>query len=319
MPPVETRLELARRTLLALGTDASELPPKLGVHPRQTGAHTGAMPALLRDADESGAADLVGMKWVTAFPGNGARGLPGVHATVILSDPMTGAPIAILDGAPLTAQRTAAVSGVALQEWWPAGSGTTAVTIVGAGVQGAAHVEVLAQVAPGCRLTIADRHAERATALAEVARDRSGTGGGFAEVVTSDDINGAIAGADVVLTMVSFGVERQAVAADNFERAALVVCVDYDMLVPAQVVTSARLFLVDDIPQFDATRSDTIFVGYPQPDASIGEALRGQAPALRGSGPVVVNHLGVGLADIVFADAILRRALELGLGLELPR
>lgn len=317
MPPAEERLELARRTLLALGTDAAELPPKLGVHPRQPGAHTAAMPALLRGEGASATGDLIGVKWVTAFPGNGALGLAGVHATVILSEPTTGVPIAILDGAPITAQRTAAVSGVALQEWWPAVSGTAAVTIIGAGVQGAAHVEVLAHVAPGCQLTIADRHAERAKALAEAARQSGGAG--FADVVPSDDIEGAIAGADVVMTMVSFGAQQQTVAAACFERAALIVCVDYDTLVPADVVTRSRLFLVDDIPQFEATRSATVFAGYPHPDASIGQVLRGQMPALRGSGPVVVNHLGVGLADVIFADAILRRAIKMGLGMDLPR
>jgi ornithine cyclodeaminase/alanine dehydrogenase-like protein (mu-crystallin family) len=34
---------------------------------------------------------------------------------------------------------------------------------------------------------------------------------------------------------------------------------------------------------------------------------------------VVVSHLGVGLADVVFGDAILRRAAKAGLGVELPR
>jgi hypothetical protein len=34
---------------------------------------------------------------------------------------------------------------------------------------------------------------------------------------------------------------------------------------------------------------------------------------------MIVNHLGVGLADVVFADAILRRAIDMGLGIELPR
>ena len=47
MPPVRERLDLARRTMIALVADA-ELPPKLGVHPRPKASHTAAMPALLR-------------------------------------------------------------------------------------------------------------------------------------------------------------------------------------------------------------------------------------------------------------------------------
>ena len=74
MPPVEDRIALARRTMIAL-VDSAELPPKIGVHPRQPAAHTAAMPALLRESEQSGVADLLGVKWVTAFPGNRAPGI----------------------------------------------------------------------------------------------------------------------------------------------------------------------------------------------------------------------------------------------------
>ena len=313
-PPLEERLELARRTLVALVADA-DLPPKLGVHPREPAAHVAAMPALLRGANASGAADLMGVKWVTAFPENRARGLPGVHATVILSDATTGLPLAVLDGAPITAERTAAVSGVALREWWPTTSTPVRVALIGAGVQGMSHVAVLAHLGQIGTLTIVDRHQQRAEELAAQARAMRI----LADVSATSDVEPAVAAADVVLTMVSFGEQHQGVAAAAFARARLIVAVDYDMCVPAAVVSDASGFYVDDVAQFEATRSDTSFVGYPQPDASIGQALLGQAPAPRTSGPVVINHLGVGLADVVFADAIVRRAVRLGLGRELPR
>ncbi len=270
-----------------------------------------------------GADDLLGVKWVSAFPGNRATGLAAIHALVVLNDATTGVPVAILDGGPITAQRTAAVSGVALREWWPRTDAPTRVTLVGAGVQGESHVHVLAHVAPGCALTIVDKHAERAEELAS----HAGDAGVFAEVTSSSDTAEAVADADVLLTMVSFGPERQHLPADVFRRAQLIVSVDYDMCVPAAVVAGARLFLTDDIAQFEATRTDIVFAGYPRPDASIGQALTGSVTAHRGrghaaggnNGPIVVNHLGVGLADVVFADAIVRRAAEMGLGTELSR
>jgi ornithine cyclodeaminase/alanine dehydrogenase-like protein (mu-crystallin family) len=315
MPAVDERIELARRTMTAL-VDAADLPPKLGVHPRQPAAHTAAMPALLRAADATGADDLLGVKWVTAFPGNRALGLPAVHATVVLNDATTGEPVAILDGAPITAQRTAAVSGVALREWWPQLDGPARVGLVGAGVQGVAHLDVLAAVAPrGARLVIADRHLDRAEALAAMARATAA----FDGVVATDLPSDAVEGAHVVLTMVSFGSDRQSIPAEAFAAAKLIVAVDYDMCVPASIVSGLAAFLTDDIAQFEATRTDEVFAGYPRPDASIGQALLGQAPAHRGRGPIVVNHLGVGLADVVFADAIVRRAADLGLGTDLPR
>ena len=47
MPPLVERLALAERTMRALG-ETAEMPPKIGVHPRQPGSLAHAMPALLR-------------------------------------------------------------------------------------------------------------------------------------------------------------------------------------------------------------------------------------------------------------------------------
>jgi ornithine cyclodeaminase len=54
-----------------------------------------------------------GVKIINIAPGNGARGLPGLHASYLLHDAETGVPLALLDGTVLTARRTAAVSALA--------------------------------------------------------------------------------------------------------------------------------------------------------------------------------------------------------------
>src|ERR687895_262278 len=88
MPPVADRLDLAERTMTALVADA-ELPPKIGVHPRPVGSFAHAMPAALRPVDagpgDNTSRDLLGIKWVTGFQDNRVRGLPAIHAVVILS------------------------------------------------------------------------------------------------------------------------------------------------------------------------------------------------------------------------------------------
>ncbi|WP_413762369.1 ornithine cyclodeaminase family protein [Variovorax sp. Varisp41] len=55
-------------------------------------------------------AGFLGIKTINIFPGNGARGLPGLHATYVLYDARTGVPLALMDGDELTAHRTAAAS-----------------------------------------------------------------------------------------------------------------------------------------------------------------------------------------------------------------
>lgn len=311
MPAPPDQLKLASRTLRALVRDA-DLPAKIGVHPRPEGSFGDAMPAWLRGSTDDGSADLLGIKWVTGFPNRPATGVPAIHATLLLTDATTGEPRAILDAAGITAVRTAAVSGVAIEHWAPrASAGPLTVGLVGAGVQGASHLAMLAGVLPGCRVSIHDRDADRATALAVRARE-SGT---FGVVTTSDTAVEAIEGADVVITMVAFGPVRQSLPAAAFARAGLVITVDYDMCLPATVASSASLFLTDEMGQFLAKRSGGLFMGYPEPAAIMGERFDRPRP----EGQVVVCHLGVGLTDVIFGDAILRRAERLRLGMLLPR
>jgi ornithine cyclodeaminase/alanine dehydrogenase-like protein (mu-crystallin family) len=319
MPAVEDRLRLAELTMTALARPgASELPSKIGIHPRPEASFAHAMPAHLRA--EAPERDLVGMKWIAGFGTNGARGLPAMNAVVVLNDPATGVPVAVLDAGPLTAQRTAAISGVAIRHFGPAapagGGGTGAnVALIGAGAQGHAHVPVIAAVLPGSTLHLFDRHPERATALADEARGTAGIDG----VVVHDDARAAVEAGDVVITAASFtsSDRRQAMTNAWLRAGATVVPVDYATMCAAEVARDAAVFLVDHREQFLANREAGNFDGYPDPTATIGEAIL--AGTARPPGRVVITHLGVGLADLVFADVVVRTAIEAGRGTTLPR
>lgn len=308
MPVMSQQLSLAERTLRALDGDA-DLPAKIGVHPRPAASFGHAMPAWARGAGPD--TDLLGIKWVTGFPANRDLGLPAIAATLLINDATTGRLRAILDAGGITARRTAAVSGVAVRRWAPErDSVPLTVGLVGAGVQGDSHVSVLSHVLPGCRLVIHDRDGERAAALAARARDLAA----FQEVATAASATEAIRGSDVAVTLIAFGPHRQQVPAAAFDGCRLIVAVDYDMCLPAMVVNEASLFVVDELGQFLANRSGAVFAGYPDPAGTIGAWLDRPTP----QGRVVVTHLGVGLADVVFGDAILREAQEHGLGTLLP-
>jgi ornithine cyclodeaminase/alanine dehydrogenase-like protein (mu-crystallin family) len=314
MPGLDERLALAERTMIALVADA-ELPAKIAIHPRPDASFVHAMPAHLRGADPSGVDDLVGMKWVAGYPGNIQVGLPAIHAVVVLNDAATGLPIAILDGGPITAMRTAAVSGVAITRYAPPVSGRPPrAALIGAGVQGRSHLAVLGRTLPGVGLRIFDRDPERARALCTEAAATPG----IAEAQVAADARSAVAAADVVVTAASFGPVRQVMTRDWLAPDALVVPVDYATYCAAEVARDASLFLVDHRDQFLANREAGLFEEYPDPAATIGEALIAGTPR-PGNGRVVVTHLGVGLADVVFGSAILRRAETFGLGTMLTR
>jgi ornithine cyclodeaminase/alanine dehydrogenase len=314
MPPLAERLRLAELTMTGLVADA-ELPAKIAVHPRPEASFAHAMPAFLRGptADD----DRLGMKWVAGFATNNAIGLPNISALILLNDPATGLPVAVLDGGPVTAQRTAAISGVAIARFCPPVSDRPVrAALIGAGTQGRSHLPVLGGVLPGVELVLFDRHPDRAAALVAEAERTDGIG----RAAAADSARAAIEGADVVVTAASFtsAERRQVMTNDWLAPDALVVPVDYATFCSAEVARDAALFLVDHRDQFLAVRDSGAFAEYPDPTMSIGEAILGRverSPA----GRVVVTHLGVGLADVVFGAAIVASAVEKGLGTVIPR
>jgi ornithine cyclodeaminase/alanine dehydrogenase-like protein (mu-crystallin family) len=314
MPPIEERLRLAEATMVGLAGDA-QLPPKIGVHPRPASTFAHAMPAFLPGADPTGVADLLGMKWVVGFPANKLADLPAISALVVINDPVTGFPVGILDGAPITAQRTAAVSGVALDHWGPAVVGRPLeAAIIGSGIQARSHASIVAHLTPGVALRLHDRHRDRAEALADASRAMPGIG----SARSCSSAREAVDGADIVVTTATFGGSpRPEIVPAWLTKDALVVAIDYDTVVAASVASDASLFLVDDRGQFLANRETGHFSGYRDPTATIGEAIlvRTKRPD---RGRVLISHLGVGLADVIFGQAILTAAAASGSGVLLP-
>jgi ornithine cyclodeaminase/alanine dehydrogenase-like protein (mu-crystallin family) len=186
--------------------------------------------------------------------------------------------------------------------------------LIGAGVQGRSHLPVLGHLLPGLEITVHDRHPDRAEALAETARATPGIAAAHVALSARD----AVEAADVVVTAASFGPVRQVMTTEWLSPTALVVPVDYATYCAADVARGAALFAVDDRGQFLANRDAGLFDDYPDPAMTLGEVIAAGTPRPE-AGRVVVTHLGVGLADVVFGDAILRRAIDQGLGVELPR
>jgi len=97
------------------------------------GGFYGMMPALTPEG--------LGQKIVTFYPPNAEKGIPTHMALIVLNDPDTGAPLAVVDGRLITEMRTAAVSAAATKLLAPKGAKVLA--ILGSGVQARSHVEAL--------------------------------------------------------------------------------------------------------------------------------------------------------------------------------
>jgi ornithine cyclodeaminase/alanine dehydrogenase-like protein (mu-crystallin family) len=101
------RLVMALRERFAFGC---EVPPRQVLEIADPAGGM-ALTSLVMPAWVPGA--FYGVKVVNVAPRNATRGLPGLHASYLLHDAVTGVPLALMDGDEITARRTAAASALA--------------------------------------------------------------------------------------------------------------------------------------------------------------------------------------------------------------
>jgi alanine dehydrogenase len=290
LPELPEQLDLVEATYRALGDGRVELPPKPGIHPRPD-SFIHAMPAYLRDED------VAALKWVAGYPANKARGLPYISGLIVLNDPDTGLPVAVMDGAEITAARTAAASGVCIRRWGP--SGWSEAAILGCGEQGRFHARVLAALNPDVRIRAYDPHPERIEQLE-------------GNVAPASSWEEAVQGAGVIVSAGPIVEDPEPpIRPDDLAERVLALPIDFDFYFQADAIAAADLFLADDIGQFEYYRSLGHFQGWPEPDGTVGED---HDPGPR----VVCCNLGVGALDAAFAQRVLNSARSNGIGTELP-
>lgn len=106
----------------------------------------------------------MGVKFASGYTKNPEKGLPFIHAAIILTEPETGRPIAIVDGTYITAIRTGAASAVAVK--YLARKDSATVGIIGAGLQGRMHILALNEVMDIREIRITDIREEAAVKCA---------------------------------------------------------------------------------------------------------------------------------------------------------
>ena len=127
----------------------------------------------------------IAVKMVTVFEGNGAKGFPSHLALICLFDAETGAALAVMDGEYITAIRTAGSAAVSVRLL--ARRDARRLTILGAGVQGHAHLALMPLTREFDEILIGSlRHADAERLAAGHPRARAITS--FEEAVASSDV-----------------------------------------------------------------------------------------------------------------------------------
>ena len=292
LPDVQAQLDLVERSYRALAAGRVELPPKPGVHPRKD-SFLHAMPAYLRDED------VVTLKWVGGYPANKEKGLPYISGLIVVNDAETGLPVAVMDGAEITAARTAAASGVCIRRFAP--DGWRRAAILGCGEQGLFHARLLHALEPTVEIRAWDPHPERIARLGDLVEPAPGW-------------EDALADAEVVVTAGPI-VEAppSPLRPEQLGERWLALPIDFDFYFGPDTVAAADLFLADDVGQFEYYREQGHFRKWPAPEGNVGEGLGREGSPAR----VVCCNLGIGALDAAFSHAVLGQARAAGAGTEL--
>jgi alanine dehydrogenase len=194
--PMPDAISAMREAFTALYEQRATVPNRIHLPvPRHAGVSL-VMPSLV-DADDLQEQALV-VKVASVFDRNQAFGLARIQSAVIVLAPHTGRPIALLEGAALTAIRTAAASGLATDLLARPDSSTLAV--FGSGIQARSHIIAMSAVRPIRTIRIFSRSASKAQAMIDELKTIEGTAD---EIVLAESPREATEGADIICATTS--------------------------------------------------------------------------------------------------------------------
>ena len=289
------------------GLGETQMPPKTALYPRPGKSFLHAMPAYI------GGLDIAAVKWIGGSNDNLARGLPTISALLILNDPETMRPLAIMDATWITMMRTGAANAVAMKYLGPRSAAEVA--IIGCGVQGRSNLLAMQAQYPGIQRVRA--YSRRPEAIAAYIAEMAPLTGLRIEAVASPEE--AVIGADVIVTATTNPREPQPYIEDAWLKpGAMAAPVDYNGAWKPEALANVDRLVTDDLAQMDYYRSQGYFANTPVPDADLGEIVAGLKPGRQSDDERTMSIcMGIAIDDAVTAKLICDKARERGVGLEL--
>jgi thiomorpholine-carboxylate dehydrogenase len=240
--------------------------------------------------------EVLATKLITLIPGNVARGLPTLLATIVLMDPATGRTLAVMDGTWITALRTAAVSAVAVD--CLTSKNSKIVAMLGSGALARTHALALRAVRPVSEIRVWSRDA------ANVARCADEVEG--VESKTAED---AVRGADIVCTVTN--ASQPVLKGAWLKPGAFVAAIGAPRPTWRELDDAAmRNLVIADSREAAAQESGDVILSGAQVYAEIGEILAGTRPAPPAGTTLIFKALGQAVEDAVAARQVYDAALK---------
>jgi 2,3-diaminopropionate biosynthesis protein SbnB len=255
---------------------------------------------------------MAGIKWIGSKHDNpSARGIPRASAVIVLNDPETHFPVAIMEGGEISGMRTAGITVLAAE--YLARPGFGSVALIGCGFIGRLHAHGLLESFPAIeQLHLYDHDPRAARALAEeVAREGL-------SVSVCDTAEAAVVRGELVVPCTVTA--KPYIALDWLMPGAFVSNISI-MDVKPEVYLGVDKLLVDDWDQANRERktiNQLVLAGRLRREdlhAELGDVVRGIKPGReRPDERILLNPMGMAIEDVACAAAVYRTARERGAG-----
>jgi alanine dehydrogenase len=289
-------LAAAHRDLSA--GDAS-MPPRIAAMVQERQGLLGVMPAYLPSAG-------LACKLVTLFPQNIDRHTH--QAVIVVFDPETGTPLAVMDGTYITATRTAA--GSALATRLLAREDAEVLALLGTGVQARSHARALPRVRTFSEVRVAGRDRARAEALADEIGPHARAVSSYEEAIRGSDVVAATTHTTdpiVRREWLSPGVHVNSVGLNPSGRE-----VDEQTVADALLVVESRESALAAPP---AGAPELVGVRPADVHAELGELVAGTRPGRSSQDEITLyKSVGVAVQDVAAAALVLAAAKERSVG-----
>jgi len=305
-------LDAVGGVLAAQGRAETVIEPRTHLFPRGADGHFN----VLRGATPR----FAGVKVVGDFVANHERGLPSELALLLLMNPMTGVPQAILDATAITEMRTGAVTAIGARHL--AGAGARVLGHIGARGTAYWNVRLTARVLPALEtIRVHSRRPESREAFADRLRHDLGR-----PIEVTADWESCVRGADVVVEASRLSAPAAMLRTEWIEPGALVVPYGTISAVELSLTDVMDKIVVDDWGQAGAgplgalrAHVDTGRLTRDNLHAELGEIVCGTRPGRESSTETILFwHRGLSITDVALGEAMLDKARALGLGTELP-
>jgi ornithine cyclodeaminase/alanine dehydrogenase-like protein (mu-crystallin family) len=248
---------------------------------------------------------VISVKLITVFHENYQLNLPGHQALICVFDPTNGTPLALMDGAYITAMRTAGCAALSVKHL--ARTDAHVLTIIGAGVQGAAHLKMCSRVRDFNEVRIASYYFADAQKLAQT----------YPGAHAVQNFEEAVKGADVVCLCTTSS--TPVIEADWIAPGAHITSVGYTppgSELPSEIITRARLF-VETRRSFEPPPAGCSELAGLDPASGdeMGEVLLGKRPGRQSKEEITLyKSMGHAIEDLAAANLVYTRAIQQGAG-----